>query len=357
MASRRWGRYLSPDWRGRPKLDAAKVKAAEKFDGKLVVITNDDTLSAEDVALAYKGGMIIESCFRRMKQTGLEVRPMFHWTPRRIEAHVKLCVLALQMQRTAEIRTGLPWARIAHLLGALKAVRYVAEGRTIVQRTKIARELADLLKKLGISNTKAAPGGHRGGRDPRLGIDTRPELSLRKSLTPPTVSRVCPVTANPGIGFVEPIHFLGQRAPHHHAGAGNAGPRGNLAGPANLRPLLTVSQNHQSANSGSLRNVSPWCCTEPSSNSSSGAITPIPGLASSVAASRSSQSGSAGTHRNSGTRCSGRAPAAARHCWRDRSRGFLGAARAGRAAFEPGMKRGPEPLGLGPPRRDHPKQR
>ena len=78
MASRRWGRYLSPDWRGRPKLDAAKVKAAEKFDGKWVVITNDDTLTAEDVALAYKGGMIIESCFRRMKQTGLEVRPMFH---------------------------------------------------------------------------------------------------------------------------------------------------------------------------------------------------------------------------------------------------------------------------------------
>ena len=54
------------------------------------------------------------------------------------------------MQRTAEIRTGLPWARIAHLLGTLNAVRYVAEGRTIVQRTKIAGELGDLLKKLGI---------------------------------------------------------------------------------------------------------------------------------------------------------------------------------------------------------------
>jgi transposase len=102
------------------------------------------------VALAYKGGAIIESCFRRMKQTGLEVRPMFHWRARRIEAHVKLCVLALQMQRTAEIRTGLPWARIAHLLAGLKAVRYRSESRTIVQRTKIAGELADLLKKLGI---------------------------------------------------------------------------------------------------------------------------------------------------------------------------------------------------------------
>ena len=126
------------------------MKAAEKFDGKFVVITNDDTLSAEDVALAYKAGAMIESCFRRMKQTGLQVRPMFHWTPRRIEAHVKLCVLALQMQRAAELRTGLPWALIAHALAALKAVRYGSEGRTIVQRTKIGPELADLLKKLGI---------------------------------------------------------------------------------------------------------------------------------------------------------------------------------------------------------------
>jgi len=150
MASRRYARYLSPDWRGRPKLDAAKVKAAEKFDGKFVVITNDETLSAEDVALAYKAGAMIESCFRRMKQTGLQVRPMFHWTARRIEAHVKLCVLALQMQRAAEIRTSLPWARIAHALAALKAVRYGSEGRSIVQRTKIGPDLGDLLKKLGI---------------------------------------------------------------------------------------------------------------------------------------------------------------------------------------------------------------
>ena len=77
------------------------------------------------------------SCFRRMKQTGLELRPMFHWTARRIEAHVKLCVLALQMQRSAEIRTGLPWARIAHALGALKALRYRSESR-LLQTTDFA---------------------------------------------------------------------------------------------------------------------------------------------------------------------------------------------------------------------------
>jgi hypothetical protein len=154
MASRRYARYLSEDSRGRPQLDAAKVKAAEKFDGKFVVISNDDTLSAEDIALGYKGGWIIESCFRRIKQTGLQVRPMFHWTPRRIEAHVKLCVLGLQMQRAAEIRCQLPWARIAHVLGGLKAVRYRCESRTIVQRSKITAEASALLKTLKISIPK-----------------------------------------------------------------------------------------------------------------------------------------------------------------------------------------------------------
>jgi hypothetical protein len=154
LTSRRYGRYLSADYLGRPRLDAAKVKAAEKFDGKFVVITNDDTLSAEDVALGYKGGWIIESCFRRMKQTGLEVRPMFHWTPRRIEAHVRLCVLALQVQRAAELRCSLPWSRIAHELAGLKAVRYRAGERTIVQRTKITDGLGEILKKLGISMPK-----------------------------------------------------------------------------------------------------------------------------------------------------------------------------------------------------------
>jgi len=154
MASRRYGRYLATDYLGRPRLDPAKVKAAAKFDGKFVVITNDDTLSAEDVALGYKGAWIIESCFRRLKQTGLELRPMFHWSPRRIEAHVKLCILALQMQRAAEIRCTQPWARIAHELAALKAIRYRTQGLAIVQRTKIPESLGEILKNLGISTPK-----------------------------------------------------------------------------------------------------------------------------------------------------------------------------------------------------------
>ncbi len=79
---------------------------------------------------------------------------MFHWTPRRIKAHVKLCVLSLQMQQAAEITCAMPWAQIGHALSALKAVRYQTEGRGIFQRTKISPSVSKIPKKLGISIPK-----------------------------------------------------------------------------------------------------------------------------------------------------------------------------------------------------------
>jgi len=179
LSSRRFAPYLSQNENGRPYLDRDKVERAEHLDGKFVLTTNpaglwgprtpqgDDTLSVADIALGYKGMWIIESCFRRMKTTGLasgaagtpqprwEVRPMFHRMPQRITAHVKLCVLALMIQRAAERATALTWRQMHDLLTPIKAVRYTAEGRTIVQAGKIGPEARAALKKLHISTPKA----------------------------------------------------------------------------------------------------------------------------------------------------------------------------------------------------------
>ena len=154
ISSKRFGPYLSQDDQGRPFIDRAKVKAAERLDGKFVLTTNDDSLAAADIALGYKGMWIIEACFRKLKTTGLGIRPMFHWTPRRIVAHVKLCVLALMIQRAAEIAAEAPWSQLVAALERLKAVRYTAEGETIVQASRISPELAAILKKLDISKPK-----------------------------------------------------------------------------------------------------------------------------------------------------------------------------------------------------------
>lgn len=119
-----------------------------------MLTTNDDSLSIADIALGYKGMWIIENCFRRLKTTGLDVRPMFHWMPHRITAHVKLCVLALMIQRAAEIAAEMTWRQIHAALTPIKAVRYTAEGRSIVQTSKIRPEARGVLKTLGISTPK-----------------------------------------------------------------------------------------------------------------------------------------------------------------------------------------------------------
>src|SRR5664279_3458517 len=86
-----------------------------------------------------------------MKTTELRTRPVYRWRPERIEVHVKLCVLALRIQRAVEIRTEYTWRHVARGLEALKVVRYHQEGRTMGQRIGMGPRLADLLAKLGIS--------------------------------------------------------------------------------------------------------------------------------------------------------------------------------------------------------------
>jgi transposase len=150
MASRRFGRYLRMDARGRLGLDTTKVAAEATYDGKFVVTTNDDTLDAEDVALGYTSMSLIEGCFRRMKTTGLRTRPIYHWRPHRIIAHVKLCVLALLLERAAELRCQQTWRTIRQTLDQLKGVRYRMHGKTILQNTQVTAPIAETLRSLGI---------------------------------------------------------------------------------------------------------------------------------------------------------------------------------------------------------------
>ena len=95
LASKRYKRYLSISKSGQIQIDQGKIRKAEKYDGKWVLETNDDTINLEDAACGYKGPMIIERCFRSLKQTQIKMSPMYHWLPRRIETRARICVLSL----------------------------------------------------------------------------------------------------------------------------------------------------------------------------------------------------------------------------------------------------------------------
>ncbi len=148
FSSKRFARFLSKDENGRPFLDAKKVKADARFDGKWVVTTNDDTLSPEDGALGYKAALIIETCFRRMKTTGLKVRPVYHWRSRRIVAHVKLCVIALLLQRIAEIECHDTWRNIRRALRSIQVVTCETPQGSFHRTTRPGPEALAVLAKL-----------------------------------------------------------------------------------------------------------------------------------------------------------------------------------------------------------------
>ena len=113
------------------------------MDGKYVLLTNDDTLSPEDVGLGYKAMMIIEACFRRMKTTGWRIRPVYHWTAHRITSHIRLCVLALLLERAAEIRVGDTWRNLRFAQGGQGRALPGPSG-SLVQSTLNAQVLAYL---------------------------------------------------------------------------------------------------------------------------------------------------------------------------------------------------------------------
>jgi hypothetical protein len=149
-SSRRFGRYLGLDSQGRLVIDEAKVRAAERFDGKFVLRTNDDTLSPEDLALGYKQLQRVEQSWRSLK-SGLRMRPVFHWAVHRIHAHIAITVLALLLERIIERRCDDTWRNIRDDLGQIKLAHLLTPNGQVWQVTEPRAEAAKHLKQLKIS--------------------------------------------------------------------------------------------------------------------------------------------------------------------------------------------------------------
>ena len=149
LSHRTMGRYLKQLKSGKIKIDRAKVKAEESLDGKYLLTTSDDSLSAEDAALGYKQLLEVERAFRTLKTT-LELRPVYHRKDERIMAHVLICFLALVLVRICERQTGLSWNRIRAIMDRIHLVTFESKDRRILQRTELTPEQSNILKKLNI---------------------------------------------------------------------------------------------------------------------------------------------------------------------------------------------------------------
>ncbi len=148
-ASGRYGRYVRLTKNGHPRIDQAAVVALSSLDGKFVVHSNDDTLTAADLALGYKQLQRVEVAWRQLK-SGLKLRPVYHWAPHRIHAHVALTVLALLLERIAEAACTDTWARIRDDLKRIKLAQLSSPNGTVWQVTEPSPQATKHLKSLKI---------------------------------------------------------------------------------------------------------------------------------------------------------------------------------------------------------------
>ncbi|HHD57460.1 MAG TPA: IS1634 family transposase [Desulfobulbaceae bacterium] len=151
LGSRRYKRYLAITDKGKIRIDRKAIKAAARYDGKWVLETNDNQLSLEDAAYGYRSLMVIERCFRSLKRTQIKMMPMYHWAERRIESHVKICVLALFIERVAELKCGKPWSQIKRISSKIQATEFAAPDHVFYQLNELPKGAKTMLKNLSIT--------------------------------------------------------------------------------------------------------------------------------------------------------------------------------------------------------------
>jgi len=149
VSSRRFGPYLRRLKNGELRMNQAAIHERGRHDGMWVIHSNDDELSAEDLALAYKQLIRVEEAWRTMKST-IEIQPVFHRVSHRIRAHVFLFVLALLLERVAERACDSTWPRIREELRSIKIGQLLAPQGTVFQTTPGTLKARNILKTLKI---------------------------------------------------------------------------------------------------------------------------------------------------------------------------------------------------------------
>ena len=76
--------------------------------------------------------------------------PMHHWVPRRVEVHVKLCVLSLLIERVAEIECNDTWSRIQRNLEGLQVSEFRTNSYKFFRCNEITSNVRNLLNKLKV---------------------------------------------------------------------------------------------------------------------------------------------------------------------------------------------------------------
>lgn len=146
-----FARFLRTTPGGLLRVDRAAVRADANFDGKFLLRTSDESLTAADIAQGYKGLYEAERGWRDLKST-IDLRPVYHHRDDRIRAHVQLQWLALLLLRVAETAVGDTWRNIRDELERLHLVTLATTEGQVAQRSELTAGHRSILRALDLAD-------------------------------------------------------------------------------------------------------------------------------------------------------------------------------------------------------------
>ena len=129
----------------------------QAYEGKYVIQTEEPNLSAVEAVRLYKELSEVERAFANLKDV-IDLRPIYHRTDERVQAHIFVAALAFLLHRAIEKKlkaAGLDLSA-TEALTALKSVRVVeidlGDGASKRSVTRGTQRAASVLRALGITN-------------------------------------------------------------------------------------------------------------------------------------------------------------------------------------------------------------
>jgi transposase len=145
-------KYIKKEGKSRYSLDEELIEKDTKFDGYYAIQSSEDTLTAEQILTAYHSLWKIEESFRVMKHT-IEVRPVYHWTERRIRGHLVVCFLSFLFMRMFEeaLKRSVSSEKIKEALRSITVTEFNLEGKDYYLKNRMDKSAKTLFKALKVS--------------------------------------------------------------------------------------------------------------------------------------------------------------------------------------------------------------
>ena len=94
-------------------IDEEKIEADAIWDGlKGLIVNETSTLSNEEILTQYNNLWQVEESFRITKHD-LKIRPVYHWKPRRVKAHLAISYAAFMLARYLEHRVKVQYKKLS----------------------------------------------------------------------------------------------------------------------------------------------------------------------------------------------------------------------------------------------------